>query len=83
MEEKDDNKQDIDFYNYSVSSFSNFFKKKYYDEKEIREIIRNAYSETETPWDKIEKHLSVMDYMSFSSSGDCIFISICYFNGDD
>lgn len=56
---------------------------KYFDEKmerEIGESIKNAFSETETTWDKLEKELSVMDNMSFSENGSCLFISICYFN---
>lgn len=59
---------------------------KYLDEEREREIgesIRNAMSETQTPLDKVEEKLSVMDYMGFHESGKTLFISICYFNGDE
>lgn len=54
-------------------------------EREIGEIIHNAFSDTEleTRLNKSQENLSLMDLMNFSESGDMLFISICYFPQDE
>lgn len=54
-------------------------------EREIGEIIHNAFSDTEleTRLNKSQENLSLMDLMNFSESGDTLFISICYFPQDE